>query len=111
MLSPTHGYRWWRITLNKVRDCNDGKSWLLKVTKKTKTIFWLSIFRNSSKITFYFGDKAEPAIMAGDISEGLKTQFENGKRYRKIRGITITIDSKSAVNDALALMEIKLKIK
>jgi len=38
----------------------DGKSWLLKTTKKSKTIFWLSVVQDSFKITFYFGDKAEP---------------------------------------------------
>ena len=32
---------------------NDGKSWLLKITKKTKTIFWLSIIHDSFIITFY----------------------------------------------------------
>lgn len=90
---------------------NDGKSWLLKVTKKTKTIFWLSIFKASFKITFYFGDKAEPTIMAGDIPEELKSQFKNGKRYGKIRGITITVNSKNDVTYVLALIETKLKIK
>ncbi|MBU0473550.1 MAG: DUF3788 domain-containing protein [Bacteroidetes bacterium] len=46
----------------------DGKGCLLKVTKKTKTIFWLSIIPNSFRIAFYFGDKAEQAIMESTIS-------------------------------------------
>jgi hypothetical protein len=34
---------------------NDGKSWLLKVTFKSKTIFWLVVVANAFRITFpYF---------------------------------------------------------
>lgn len=57
---------------------NDGKSWLLKVTKKKKTIFWLSIIPKSFRITFYFGDKAENAILESKISDKLKNQFIEG---------------------------------
>lgn len=32
---------------------NDGKSWLLKVTNKTKTIFWLEVVTDAFRITFY----------------------------------------------------------
>lgn len=46
---------------------NDGKSWLLKVTKKAKTIFWLSVIKDSFRMTFYFTDKAEEAINKSSI--------------------------------------------
>ena len=90
---------------------NDGKSWLLKVTKKKKTIFWVSVLNGTFKIAFYFGDKAEPAIMASDISEELKAQFKNGKKYGKIRGITLQMNNKNDVENVLALIETKLKVK
>ena len=90
---------------------NDGKSWLLKVTKKKKTIFWVSVLKGTLKIAFYFGDKAEPAIMASDISEELKAQFKNGKKYGKIRGITLQMNNKNDVENVLALIETKLKVK
>ena len=90
---------------------NDGKSWLLKVTKKKKTIFWLSVLEGTFKIAFYFGDKAEPAIMASGISEELKKQFKNGKKYGKIRGISLMINSDNDVENVLELIETKLKVK
>jgi len=90
---------------------NDGKSWLLKVTKKTKTIFWLSVLKDSFRITFYFTDKAEQAILNSPISEALKEQFKNGKRYNKIRGLTITFKYKKDVEDAKSLLAFKLSIK
>ena len=90
---------------------NDGKSWLLKITKKTKTIFWLSIIQDSFIITFYFGDKVEPAIMESTISNTLKEQFKGGKRFGKIRGLTLQMNNKQNVEFAKELISIKLNIK
>ena len=90
---------------------NDGKSWLLKITKKSKTIFWLSIIQDSFRITFYFGDKAEPAIMESKISDRLKDKFRDGKRFGKIRGLTLLMDNKQNIEYAKELILIKVNIK
>ena len=90
---------------------NDGKSWLMKVTKKSTTIFWLSISKDSFRITFYFGDKAEPAIMESSLSDKIKGQFMNGKRYGKIRGITLIMNTKQNIKFVKELIAIKLKMK
>lgn len=90
---------------------NDGKSWLLKVVRKTKTIFWLSVFKNGFSISFYFGDKAEEMILNSSISDELKEQFKNGKRFGKIRAITIVMNKKEDVEFVKELISIKLKIK
>ena len=90
---------------------NDGKRWLLKTARKSKTIFWLSVMKDAFTITFYFGDKAESAIMAGDISDSIKDSFQNGKRYGKIRGITVHVKSGDDVDNVKSLIEIKLSIK
>jgi hypothetical protein len=90
---------------------NDGKSWLLKVSQKKKTIFWLSIIKGSFRTTFYFTDKAEKVIMASDISDELKEQFKDGKRYNRIRGLTIYYKNKSDIEAAKILMGIKALLK
>ena len=90
---------------------NDGKSWLLKVTKKSKTIFWLSVIKNAFRITFYFTDKAEEIINNSSISDEFKEQFKNGKRYNKIRGITVVFKNKKDIENAKSLISIKLSIK
>ena len=90
---------------------NDGKSWLLKVTRKSKTIFWLSVFKDSFRITFYFGDKAEQSIMESAISDNLKEGFKNGKRYNKIRGITLNFKNKKDIDYTQSLIKIKLSIR
>jgi Protein of unknown function (DUF3788) len=90
---------------------NDGKSWLMKVTKKSKTIFWLSIIKGSFRITCYFTDKAEQAIKESSLSDELKQQFQDGKKYGKIRGLTILFKNKKDVEYAKMLIAIKLSIK
>ena len=89
----------------------DGKSWLLKTVKKSKTIFWLGVIQNSFRITFYFGDKAESQIVDSAISQGLKDSFVNGKRFGKIRAISLHIENQNDVDDVRKLIELKLKIK
>jgi hypothetical protein len=89
----------------------DGKSWLLKVSRKAKTIFWLSIVEGSFRTTFYFTDKAEHAILRSSISDELKKQYRSGKRYNKIRGLRILYKSRRDIDYARQLIEIKTMIK
>ena len=89
----------------------DGKSWLLKVTIKKKTVCWISILSKKFKMTFYFTDRAESAIMESSISDELKQQFISGKHYNKIRGLTITFKNKNDLEYAKVLMGIKLSVK
>ena len=90
---------------------NDGKSWLMKVTRRSKTIFWLSLIKNTFRTTFYLTDRAEDAIKKSSISDELKKQFKDGKHYGKIRGLTITFKNKKDVEYAKALIKIKLSVK
>ncbi len=89
----------------------DGKSWLLKVSRKAKTVFWLSIVEGSFRTTFYFTDKAEDAIVQSSLSEELKRQYSSGKRYNKIRGLTILYKNRRDIEYAKQLIAIKTGIK
>jgi hypothetical protein len=89
----------------------DGKSWLLKVTRKKKTICWISVIKNAFRMTCYFGDKAEKTILESKLSEQYKKQFAEGKKYGKIRGITIVFIKKADLEAAKILITIKEKLK
>ena len=89
----------------------DGGRWLLKTTRKSKTIFWLSVMPKHFVVTFYFGDKAEPAILESALSDPLKDAFCNGKRYGKVRGLSIEVRKKSDVADILTLIGIRLRVR
>jgi hypothetical protein len=87
---------------------NDGKSWLLNISRKKKTVFWLSVIRGTFRITAYFTDKAAESIAASALSAELKERFVAAKAMGMIRGITITFKKKSDVEDAKILIALKL---
>jgi hypothetical protein len=86
---------------------NDGKSWLLNVSRKKKTVFWLSVTRGTFRITGYFTDKAADTIRASALSDESKKQFISGPRYGKLGAITITFKKKRDVEDAKILVVLK----
>jgi hypothetical protein len=90
---------------------NDGKQWLFKMVRKKKTIFWGGIFEDTFRITFYFGDKAEPVIEASDLPHDIKEGFRTAKRYGAIRPISIKVYEHSDVENVLKLIIIKNKIR
>ncbi len=78
---------------------------------KKKTIFWGTIQDGAFRITFYFGGKAEPVIIASDLSENSKQQYLTGQRYGQIRAITILVNDMSDVGEIEKLIAIKVKLK
>jgi len=87
----------------------DGNNWLMKVSKKSKTIFWVSVWKDTFKVGFYFGDKAEEDINNSEISDELKEQFKNGKRYGKIRGLSIRFKNEQDIEHVKSLIPIRIK--
>ncbi|MFC1555520.1 DUF3788 family protein [candidate division KSB1 bacterium] len=90
---------------------NDGKNWLHKITKKKKTICWVSVFHDKFKTTFYFSDKAEQLILESKLEKSFIDQFIHGKRYGKIRGLTVEIKNPLDINTTKILIEIKEQLK
>jgi hypothetical protein len=89
----------------------DGKSWLYKLTKKKKTISWISVYKNKFKTTFYLSDKAKDLIKKSKLKKEYIDQFVHGKRYGKIRGITVEIKKPAYLNATKKLIEIKEQLK
>jgi hypothetical protein len=90
---------------------NDGKQWLFKFVFKKKTLFWAALYEDAFKITSYFGDKAEPVILASNISDPVKEGFINGKRYGKIRAISLKIFRAEDVENVKKVIAVKAKLK
>ena len=61
----------------------DGKGWLCKITRKAKTVCWLSPWEGYLQIGFYFTEKNCTEIMALDIDNAIKTEFESAKPIGK----------------------------
>ena len=83
----------------------------MKVTFRKKTLCWVSVDAGSFRMTFYFADKAASLIADSDIPAELKEQFATGRRFGKIRGITVQVTRKADVQAACSLMAIKTQAK
>jgi hypothetical protein len=90
---------------------NDGKQWLFKMQLKKKTIFWIGVLRDTFRITFYFGNKAEPLIVNSNLPGKMKDDFISGKKYGKIRAISISISGTGDLENIYKLVELKAKMK
>jgi hypothetical protein len=90
---------------------NDGKNWLFKMLLKKKTLFWIGILKDTFRITFYFGDKAEPMIEKSTLPEAMKTAFKTSQRYGKIRAITLKVQSNEDIENAMKVAAIKATMK
>ena len=100
---PQISYEW--------RYYNDGKSWLFKVTKKKKTVCWVGVYNKLFKTTFYFTDKAKELISNSKLSKKYKDQFENGKYFGKLKGISIEIKKPTDLDLTRILIGIKEQLK
>jgi len=90
---------------------NDGKQWVFKFVRKKKTIFWSDLLKDTFRVTFYFGNKAETFIENSDLPHNIKEEFKTAKRYGLIRPVTIVIRNDSDVDNILKLIDIKVKLK
>jgi len=90
---------------------NDGKSWLCKVTKKGKTVCWISVWEKFFRITFYFSDKAEDLLNNNLVDGKIKEQWITREKIGKIRPVTIEVKKKADLKAVKELIEIKGKIK
>ena len=88
---------------------NDGKSWLMKIAYKSKTVCWLSVIKGAFRLGFYFTDKAEGTIIQSRLSDEMKKDFIEGKHYGKLRAIAVIIKYKQDLSYAKELIDIKLK--
>jgi hypothetical protein len=67
--------------------------------------------KDTFRISFYFGDKAESKIFESDLPQTVKDNFITAKRYGKIRAISTKIYSLSDIEVIKKLVTLKIKIK
>lgn len=90
---------------------NDGKSWLLKVTFKSKTIFWLVVVANAFRITFYFSEKAIQSFSEYPISKTLVKKIKESKKVGKSIALTFLMSDKQNIDLVKEAIELKIKTK
>ncbi|MEY8608827.1 DUF3788 family protein [Parabacteroides segnis] len=83
--------------------------WLLKIFKGKRNIMFVVPYEKTFTVTFTFGDKATQQVMESDISDEIKTDLQNAKKYMEGRVIVIPItDDTENVDHLINLIDIKL---
>ncbi len=86
---------------------NDGKRWLLNVSRKKRTLFWLSVRDGSFRTSFYLNSKAAQQVPDCRIPEELKTRFKESEGG-KLRAITVEVRTKKDIEIYKELLALKL---
>jgi hypothetical protein len=84
----------------------DGKAWLCRVTRKDKTICWVSVWDGFFKTTFYFREKEDEAIEQLDIDDALKSAYASSPNG-KLRPLTVEVADRAQLPDLYTLMRCK----
>ena len=82
--------------------------WSFRIKDKKRAIIYLLPRDGFFKVAFVFGDKAVNEIMNSNISEDIKTELKQAKKYAEGRGIRIEIKNESILTDIDQLIDIKL---
>ena len=77
----------------------DGGAWLCKMTRKKKTVFWISAWKQFLKCGFYFTEKSGDGISDLSIDQSLKSSFDKTDPIGKLRPLIIDLTAKKQLDD------------
>ena len=97
--------------INEWKYYKDGKAWLCKIQKTTKTIAWMSIWNGFIMVTIYFTEKNVDGVYNLGINEETKESIRNSKRIGKMIPCTFEIDSSELLKDVEEVMIYKMNVK
>jgi hypothetical protein len=91
----------------KYSDC--GKEWFCQGLNGKKSLFWIQIQKkNSFSIGFPFGDKLESIILQSTLSDNIKNEFINAKRFNTTRYIAIDVVDSKDLENVKKLIDLKI---
>jgi hypothetical protein len=88
---------------------NDGKAWLCKISRKKKTVAWLSVYSDCFKVVFYFTEKSGIGIPGLDISDSLIEGYLNHEPIGKLKPLVVEVRQKSQVSDVSTLLSYRIE--
>jgi hypothetical protein len=77
----------------------DGGAWLCKMTRKKKTVFWISAWKQFLKCGFYFTEKSGDGISGLSIEQSLRSSFDKTDPIGKLRPLIIDLTAKKQLDD------------
>ncbi|MDD4108255.1 MAG: DUF3788 family protein [Prolixibacteraceae bacterium] len=90
---------------------NDGKAWLCKSVYRKKTVFWLSLWENYIKISFYFTAKTSAGVYDLEISEDIRESLRKSDNTGKLIPLILDIDKREQLSDLWGIVRYKKSLK
>lgn len=90
---------------------NDGKAWLCKLTRKKKTVCWISIWDGHFRTGFYFMPRHDQAVEALPIAAGLKAAYRSHAPFGAMKPLTIEVRTKQALDEVFTVAAFKIGLK
>ncbi|WP_419869833.1 DUF3788 family protein [Chryseobacterium sp. CT-SW4] len=85
----------------------DGKAWLGKAVHQKKTVFWLSLWEDCIKTSFYFTEKTRPGVFMLNISQNLISGFRLAAPSGKLISLIIDLREDKDLQDFKTVMSYK----
>jgi hypothetical protein len=89
----------------------DGHAWLCKISRKKKTVHWLSIWPGFFKVGYYFTGKSGEGIPELDIDANIKKAFSSNKPIGKLIPVAIDVRFKKQLSDCYTMIKFKTNTK
>jgi len=89
----------------------DGGGWLCKMTRKKKTVFWLSAWKRFLKCGFYFTQKTGAGIAELSIDQSLKSSYAKAAPIGKLIPLEIDLTKKKQLDDLYTVASYKISSK
>lgn len=90
---------------------NDGGAWLCKLTRKKKTVCWISVWDKCFRITFYFMAKSDEDIEDLAISADAKRSYCTRESTGKLKPFAVEVRTRRALADVFVLAKYKSGLK
>ena len=89
----------------------DGGAWLCKMTRKKKTVFWISVWKQFLNCGFYFTQKSGNGIADLSIDQSLKSSYDAATPLGKLYPLVINLTSKKQLDDLYTVVGYKISRK
>jgi len=89
----------------------DGGAWLCKMSRKKKTVFWISAWKHCLKCGFCFTRESGDGISNLAIHQSLKSSYDAATPIGKLYPLTIDLTAKKQLDDLYTVVSYKISRK
>lgn len=86
----------------------DGGAWLCKMTRKQKTVAWLSAWRSCLKVAFYFTARSGDGVPALPIDASLKAAYAKAAPMGRLVPLLIEVRREAQLDDVVTVAAYKI---